>query len=106
MLSLPFTLPRWAWYAIGAALLVVAILAERTAFGNRRFNAGEAHADAAWQKASDELLRKAANARTAADKEAAARDAEYAARVKDERARLEKAEAEGTSPFDVIFGRE
>ena len=103
---MPFTLPRWAWYAIGAALLLVAFLAERTSFGNRRFNAGAEREAAAWQKASDELLRKAANAKTAADKEAAARDAEYAARVKDERERIEKATAEGTSPFDVLFGKQ
>jgi hypothetical protein len=99
-----FGLPRWGIYALGALLLIAAFLAERTAYGNRRFNAGEAHADEAWKKASDKLITKAANAGTKADTKAAARQADFAAKQEDEKEKIDAAVQHGSSPLDVLFG--
>lgn len=99
-----FGLPRWGIYALAALLLVTAFLAERHAYGNRRFNAGEDHADEQWKKASDKLIEKSANAGTKADKVAAARQADFAAKQEDERERIDHAVQEGTSPLDAVFG--
>lgn len=99
-----FGLPRWGIYALAALLLVTAFVAERHAYGNRRFNAGEDHADAQWKKASDKLIKKSANAGTKADKAAAARQADFAAKQEDERERIDAAVEHGSSPLDVLFG--
>lgn len=73
------------------------------AYGDSRYHEGEKDTDAKYQAASDELLRKAAEARGAADKQAAARVADYAAQVKDEKEKIDEAVAEGRSPFDALF---
>lgn len=96
--------PRWAWYAIGAILLLVAFYAALHAYGNSRYKAGKADADAAWQAASDKLIQKAQDAGTKADKAAAVRQADFAAKQEDERKRIEQAQQTGASPFDVLFG--
>lgn len=98
-----FTIPRWGWYGLAAILLVAAFLAERHAYGNRRFNAGEAHADAQWKKASDKLIQKSANAGTKADKAAAVRQADFAAKQEDEKARIDAAVEHRASPLDELF---
>lgn len=96
--------PGWLWVVIGAALLLGAFYLALDAYGDSRFDAGKAEADAAWQKASDDLLKKAANAKTEADKNALARQADYAAKVKDEKERIDAATKDGSSPMDVLFG--
>lgn len=97
-------MPRWAWWAIGGVLLILAFYLALDAYGDRRFSEGKAAEAAAWKKAEAELLKKAANAQSKADKNAAAREAEHAAVVADERKRIDEAVAEGSSPLDVLFG--
>lgn len=99
-----FTLPRWAWFAIGGLFLLLAFYLALDAYGDSRFDAGKAQADAEWKAAEAALLEKAANARTEADKRAAANAAEYAAKVQDEKEKIDAAISEGSSPFDVLFG--
>lgn len=101
---MPFTIPRWGWYGLAALLLVVAFLAERHAYGNRRFHAGEDKADKAWQAASDKLIQDAAKAGAKADKNAAGRAADFAAKQEDEKEKIDEAVAHGSSPLDAIFG--
>lgn len=103
---MPFTMPRWGWYGLAAILLVVAFLAERTTYGNRRFHAGEDKADKAWQEASDKLIEDAKKAGAKADTKAAARAADFAAKQEDEKERIDAAVKDGSSPLDAIFGEQ
>lgn len=93
--------PIWVWVGLAA---LIAFYFALDAYGDSRYREGKKDADAAWIKASDELLKKAADAKTAADKAAAAREADYAAKVKTEKEKIDAATAEGSSPFDVLFG--
>lgn len=96
-------MPRWAWFAIGAVLLVLAFYIALDRYGDARYEAGEKAADAKWEEAERRLLKQAAQAGTEADKKAAARAVEFAAKVDEEKARLDQAAAEGSSPLDVLF---
>jgi hypothetical protein len=103
MSSLPFTLPRWAWIALGGALLLLALYIALDQYGDRRFSEGKAQADAEWQEASNRLIEKAQAGATKADKAAAARAADHAAKLEDEKEKVDAALDEGSSPFDVLF---
>lgn len=97
-------LPRWGIYALSALLLVAALYFALDRYGDARFREGEAHADAQWQKASDKLIEDAARAATKADKNAAGRAADFAAKQESEKEKIDAAVAHGTSPLDAIFG--
>ena len=103
-MTLPFTLPRWAWHAIGALLLALALWMLVNAYGNARYDAGVKDTDAKWEEASNRLKEKAAQSATRADDAAAIRLEEYREQVEDERAAVAKAQAEGSSPLDALFG--
>jgi hypothetical protein len=104
MPSLPFTLPRWAWIALGGFLLLLALYIALDQYGDRRFSEGKAQADREWQAASDKLIQDAQRAGSKADKAAAGRAADYAAKVEDEKREIAEAQATGGSPLDVLFG--
>lgn len=105
MLPFPIpALPKWAWYAIGIALAALALWLLLDAYGDSRYREGKKDEAAAWQAASDKLLAKAAEAETEADKRDAARAADYAAEVAEEKERIDHAIQEGSSPMDVLFG--
>ena len=106
MFSLPFPMPRWAWFLIGGAVLLLAFYFMLDAYGDSRFREGKQTADAAWEAAHNKLIQDAANARGKADANAAARQAEFAAKVEDEKEKIDAAIADGSSPFDVMFGAE
>lgn len=99
-----FPIPRWALLAIGAVLIAITLAFAITSYGNSRFDAGEASADAKWKAASERLVEKARKSAARQDTAAAARAADYAAKVEDEKEKIERATAEGSSPFDVMFG--
>lgn len=99
-------LPRWAWFALGAVVLVFAFYAILDRYGDSKYREGKAKADAEWQAASDRLIEKSLKAGTEADRKAAARGADFAAKVDDERKRIDQAVKDGGSPFDVIFGNQ
>lgn len=99
-------IPKWAWAVLGGLLAFLALYLIIDAYGDRRFRDGVEQTDAKWKKASDILIAKAQAGATEADRKAAARAADHAAKVEEERKRLGQAEAEGTSPLDILFGRQ
>lgn len=101
---MPFTMPRWGWYGLGAILIALALVAAVWAIHRDGYKDGKADADRAWQEASDRTIEKAAKAGAKADKAAAARAADYAAKVEDEKERIDAAVENGSSPFDELFG--
>jgi hypothetical protein len=96
--------PRWAWIALGGLLLIGAFYAALSAYGHERYKAGKKAADDAWIEASNKTIQKAQSAGTAADTKAAARVADFAAKVEDEKGKIDAAQKEGSSPLDVLFG--
>jgi hypothetical protein len=97
-------MPRWAWVLVGAALLMAAFYFALDAYGDSRYREGKSDADRAWQEASDKLIEKAAKAGTKADKAAAGRVADFAAKQEQEKEKVDAAAKDGSSPFDVLFG--
>jgi hypothetical protein len=71
---------------------------------NKGHKDGVAEVDAQWKAASDALKAKAAQSATRADDAAAARTDEYRQQAEDERKAVEDAQANGSSPIDVLFG--
>jgi hypothetical protein len=98
------SVPKWAWIGLGAIMLMAAFYFALHAYGKARYDAGKAAADAAWIEASNKLIAKSQAAGTKADKAAAARQADFAAKQEDEKEKIDAAVAEGSSPFDVLFG--
>lgn len=101
-----FGLPRWGIYALGAILLLAALAGGVWAIHRDGYKDGKRDTDAAWQAASDKLVQDAAKAGTKADKKAAARAADFAAKQEDEKQRIDAAVKDGSSPFDAIFGEQ
>jgi hypothetical protein len=100
---MPTLSPRvWIALAIGVAILLFWIALDQ--YGDRRYAQGEADTDAKWEQASDKLIEKAQATGKQADKAAAARTADHAARVAEEKEKLDEANATGGSPIDVLFG--
>lgn len=97
------SVPRWAWVALGAVLLVLAFYFALDAYGDARYREGKKDADAAWIAASNKLIDQAQKAGTKADEKAAVRAADFAAKQEDEKEKIDAAKAEGSSPFDVLF---
>jgi hypothetical protein len=91
--------------AVGLLLLVIGAIA---LWGHSKYKAGHeagvTETDAAWQKASDELMREAGKSATKADDRAVAALEEHKEQISEDRAALEKAKEEGSSPFDALFG--
>lgn len=91
--------------AIGLLLLVIGAIA---LWGRSKYNAGHkdgvTETDAAWQKASDELMRKAGESATKADDRAIAALEEHKEQIDEDRKAVEQAQREGTSPLDALFG--
>lgn len=58
---------------------------------------------AVYQKASDELMKDAGEAKTKADKQATIAAVQYAEKVEAEKEKIDDAIANGTSPYDVMF---
>ena len=100
---MPFTMPKWGWYAIGAALAALALYLAITAYGNSRYREGVSDTDAKWAEASERLKAKAAESATRADDAAAVRLEEFKQQVEDEERELEEAKRTGGSPWDVLF---
>jgi hypothetical protein len=96
--------PRWAWVALGAVLLIVAFYLALDAYGDSRYREGKANEKAAWEQAEAEFRKKAGEAEKKADKQAAAREADHLAAVADERKKIDAAVENGSSPLDVLFG--
>lgn len=96
--------PLWAWIALAVAVALFLAYRALDAYGDRQYQAGKDDADKAWKAASDKLIDKAQESGKKADVAAAARTADYAAKVEDEKEKIDEAIADGSSPFDVMFG--
>lgn len=101
---MPFAIPRWAWVVLGGLALLAALYFALDSYGDKRYASGKADENAAWKKAEADLLKRSANATAKADKVLAANAATHAAEVADERKKIDAANAEGSSPIDVLFG--
>jgi len=91
-------------YVAVPLLVLLALYLTLDASGDSRFRAGRAQENAAWKAAEDKLLRRAATATTEADRNALAQTVEHAAKVEEEKEKVDDAIANGSSPFDVLFG--
>jgi hypothetical protein len=74
------------------------------AYGDARYGKGKSDTDAAWKAASDKTVAKAATEGRKADQMAGARAIEYAAKVEEEKEKIDAAIEDGSSPLDVLFG--
>jgi hypothetical protein len=90
--------------AIGILLLVIGAIA---LWGHGKYKAGHAagvaETDAAWQKASDELMREAGKSATKADDHAVAALEEHKEQIDEDRKAVEDAQRNGSSPLDALF---
>jgi hypothetical protein len=91
-------------FIIGLLLVIGAFYIALDAYGDSRFREGRAVENKAWKDAQDRLLKQAAESATAADKKALAATVEHAAKVEEEKEKVDAAIADGSSPFDVLFG--
>lgn len=91
--------------AVGLLLLVIGGI---LFWGHSKYKAGHeagvTETDAAWKKASDELMREAGKSATKADDRAVAALEEHKEQIDEERKAVEAAKQDGSSPLDVLFG--
>ena len=101
-----FVVPLWL-KIVGPIALFAVVVGGVMLWGNSKYRAGyrdgETETDAKWQAASDELKRKATETATKADDAAVKRLEEHVAQAEEDAAAVEKAKAEGRSPFDELF---
>lgn len=90
-------------YVVLPLLVLAAFYFALDAYGDSRFREGRAAENAAWKEAQDNLLAKAAKSSAKADREAIAAQMDQAAKVEEEKEKVDDAIANGTSPFDVLF---
>lgn len=91
--------------ALGVVVLVVGLIWWRVdAYGDNRFEQGVTETDAAWKKASDELMREAGKSATKADDRAVAALEEHKEQIDEDRKAVEQDKRDGTSPWDSLFG--
>lgn len=103
MIALP-SLPRWAWFAIGGVLLLLALYLALDAYGDSRYRKGVSDTDAKWVEASAKLKAEAAKSATKADDRAAARLEEHVAQATEDQEKVNEAVRNGSSPLDALFG--
>lgn len=72
-------------------------------YGQRAYDRGVVATDAKWKAASDKALANAAAGTAAADKKELPRVVDFTAKVEQEKAKLDAAEKDGSSPLDVLF---
>lgn len=101
---MPFTLPRWAWFAIGGLVLLLAFYFALTAYGNSRYREGVSDTDAKWEAASAKLKEQAAQSATKADDAAADRLGKFVEQATEDEKAVEDAKVNGNSPLDALFG--
>lgn len=90
-------------YVLVPLLILGAIYLALDAYGDNRYAAGVAVTDAKWKAASDKALDAAAQGATTADKKELPRVVDFTAKVEKEKAKLDAAQKDGSSPFDVLF---
>lgn len=81
-------------------LLILAVLS----WGQSRYDAGVADTDAKWEEAGRKLEGQARASGKAADVREADRIEDHAARMADQKEKIDEAVARGDSPLDALFG--
>lgn len=94
------SVPPRVWLAAGAVLLAAVTVLW---YGQSRYAAGVRDADARWEAAATRLVKQAERSASEADRAEAPRLEDHAARVAEEKERVDEALDEGRSPFDVLF---
>ena len=94
---------------IGIAVLagvavVLLIVWQVNAYGDRREDEGVGKERAAWVAAGEKLKKEAAQSATRADDKAAERLLVHKEQIDEDRKELEAAVENGTSPLDALFG--
>lgn len=97
-------LARAAIAVVGVLLLVLAFWLAMHFYGVHRYDQGVSAEDAKWQAAVAQLKSDASNAASNADANAAANLQNIVANQAADQAAVNKAEATGKSPLDVLFG--
>ena len=90
-------------YVLVPLLILGALYLALDAYGDNRYAAGVAVTDAKWKAASDKALANAAAGTAIADKKELPRVVDFTAKVEQEKAKLDAAQKDGSSPFDVLF---
>lgn len=91
-------------FKIGAPIVALAMLAGAFVWhGNSRYKDGVEATDAAYLEASENLKRKSVASASAANESQAAADAAHAGQVLIEKEKIDEAQANGDSVFDVMF---
>jgi hypothetical protein len=102
--------PR-TWKVLGASILIGLLVWRVWAFvdglTDKAYDQGKSDGISqertAWTKAEAEAKRREAIAKTNADRTAAAREAEHAQTVSEERKKIDEAISQNRSPIDVMF---
>ena len=92
--------PVWVW--IAAAVLIVGLI-ERNAFGDRRYEAGRESVLAPLREAKAKAVTESLKRVEAGNKAGAIRAEKEAAVIAEQIDAIEKAEAAGENPLDVLF---
>ncbi len=83
--------------------IVLLLLLALWYYGHTRYERGVRDTDAKWEEAGRALQQRARESATLADDAAAARAAQHDQQVAQERERIDAAQANGSSTFDVLF---
>ncbi len=94
----------WAAVALGAVAAIIILIVVVLSWGQSRYDAGVTATDARWVAAGKRLEEQAATSADAADRREAPRIENHAARVAEEKEKIDEAVAAGASPLDVLFG--
>jgi sRNA-binding protein len=102
-----FAIPLWA-KIVGPIVALALIIGALAGWSHHQYNKGHkdgvAEVDAQWAEADRKLKEQAAQSATRADDAAAARVEEHRQQAEDERKAVQDAEANNSSPIDVLFG--
>lgn len=102
-----FAIPFWA--KIVGPLVALALLAAAFAgWSHHQYSKGHkdgvAEVDAQWAAATEKLKKQASESATRADDQAAKRAEDFKVQADSDRKAVEDAQANGSSPIDVLFG--
>lgn len=104
---MPFAIPFWL-KIVGPLVALAILFGGVAAWSHHQYNkghkAGVEEVDAAWAAADKKLREQSAQSATRADDAAAKRAEEFHQQADDDRKAVEDAQANGSSPLDVLFG--
>lgn len=84
--------------------LAIALIAGFLFYGHMKYRDGVDDTDARWEEAGRKLEAKAKASAGRADAASVQRQATYQDQLEKQKERMDEASADGSSPFDVLFG--